>query len=53
MLIYNSIRQSPIGPSGVVTPAARSHSRVDRTSGALPFLDGRFAQWQNESTFLW
>ncbi len=33
-----SIRQSPVGPSGVVTSTARSSSRVDRTNGALSFL---------------
>jgi hypothetical protein len=41
MLRFTSIRQSPAGPSGVATPAARSHRRVDRTAGALPFL-GRY-----------
>lgn len=33
-----SIRQSPVGPSGVVTSTARSIVRVDRTNGALSFL---------------
>jgi hypothetical protein len=41
MVNFDTIRQTPLGPTGVVTPGARSISRVSRTKRGLPFL-GRF-----------
>ncbi len=40
MLILSSIPQVPDGSSRLVTPAARSTIRADRTIGALPFSGG-------------
>ena len=51
MLSFNSIPQTPLGPSRIAIPAARSSFRVDRTKRGLPFL-GRFRQW-TESGFTW
>ena len=49
----NSILQSPLGLSRVVTPGARPILRVDKAKGALSFL-GSIALWQvREFVFMW